>query len=121
MIFDGDCGFCRRWIARWKQLTGDRVRYFPFQDPHIASAFPELPLEQFQRAVQLIEPDGSVFGGAEAVVRALAHAPEKRWLLRAYEHVPGFAPVTEWTYRLIARHRPAAAVVTRILWGREQR
>jgi predicted DCC family thiol-disulfide oxidoreductase YuxK len=119
MVFDGDCGFCRRWIVRWRELTGDRVRYLPFQDPHIAAAFPELPREQFQQAVQLIEPDGSVVGGAEAVFRALASVPGSRWLLGAYEHVPAVAPVTEWGYRLIARHRPAAAVVTSVLWGRE--
>ncbi|MBI1874835.1 MAG: lipase maturation factor family protein [Acidobacteria bacterium] len=119
MIFDGDCGFCRRWIARWKELTGGCVRYLPFQDPDIAAAFPELPRERFQQAVQLIEPDGWVFGGAEAVFRALAHVPEKRWLLSAYQHVPGVAPVAERTYRLIARHRPAAATLTDLLWGRE--
>jgi predicted DCC family thiol-disulfide oxidoreductase YuxK len=31
MLFDGDCGFCRRWIGKWKELTGDRVRYAPYQ------------------------------------------------------------------------------------------
>ena len=25
MIFDGDCEFCRAWIARWRQYTGTAV------------------------------------------------------------------------------------------------
>ena len=57
MIYDGDCGFCGRWIQRWKRTTADRVEYLPFQDPSIAARFPELPREAFERSVHLVEPD----------------------------------------------------------------
>ncbi|HET6350391.1 MAG TPA: DCC1-like thiol-disulfide oxidoreductase family protein, partial [Candidatus Krumholzibacteria bacterium] len=95
MIFDGDCGFCRRWIARWKAFTGDRVEYEPFQSA--ADRFPEIPREQFARAVHLVEPDGSYSHGAEAVLRALAHGG-RRWPLALYAHVPLVAPVCEAAY-----------------------
>ena len=42
-IFDGDCGFCRAWIARWRAETGDRVDYAPSQE--VAARFPEVPAE----------------------------------------------------------------------------
>src|SRR5437773_2587310 len=29
LIFDGECGFCRRWIERWQAKTGDRIDYRP--------------------------------------------------------------------------------------------
>ncbi|HET6463149.1 MAG TPA: lipase maturation factor family protein, partial [Candidatus Krumholzibacteria bacterium] len=37
------------------------------------------------------------------------------WL---YDHIPGVAPLTEATYRTVARNRNAAGVVTNMLWGR---
>src|SRR5437016_3391438 len=103
LIFDGDCGFCRAWVERWRQLTGDRVDYAPAQE--VAARFPEIPAEHFKRAVQLVETDGAVYSAAEAAFRSLSYSRSKRWPLWAYRHVPGFAAVTEWGYGLIARHR----------------
>jgi predicted DCC family thiol-disulfide oxidoreductase YuxK len=117
VVFDGDCGFCRFWIAKWRHRTGHTVEYQPFQDPHIPQRFPEIPRDQFARAVQLIETDGRVSGAAEAVARLLALSG-KGSVLWAYEHLPGIAPVTERTYRLIADHRPLGTAVTTLFWGR---
>ena len=85
LVFDGDCNFCAWWVRRWQQTTGDRVDYLPVQDPRIAAQFPEIPRQQFDTAVQLIETDGSVYSGAEAVFRTLAHHPNHQWPLRSYE------------------------------------
>jgi len=117
MVFDGDCNFCQRWIARWRQETGDRIEYLAFQEPVVAERFPEIPRAQFETAVQLIESDGRAFSGAEAVFRSLACV--RRWPLWAYEHVPGAAPVTERAYRFVAEHRVLFSRVTTLLWGRE--
>ena len=27
VVFDGDCHFCRRWIERWREMTGGAVEY----------------------------------------------------------------------------------------------
>ena len=116
LVFDGDCGFCRFWIARWKSVTGDRLDYAPYQE--VASRFPEIPVEEFRRAVVLVLPTGEAFSGADAVFRALAQVPGRglwRWI---YERVPGARAVTDTTYRAIADHRDAATRVTRLLWGR---
>jgi predicted DCC family thiol-disulfide oxidoreductase YuxK len=115
MVFDGDCGFCRAWIEYWKELTGERVEYAPYQEA--ASQFPEMPLEQFAEAVQIFLPDGERRSGAHAALTALAIG-EKTWPLWAYEHVPGFAAVANASYRTIAAHRSAAYRVTKILWRR---
>ncbi len=118
MIYNGDCNFCRLWIHRWQLATGERLDYLPFQDPCVPERFPEVPHERFETAVQLIETDGRVYGGAEAVFRALAHNPHDEWLLDWYEHSPVFAHVTEWGYRLVARHRSFFSFLTRLAWGR---
>ncbi len=118
MVYDGDCNFCTLWIHRWQQTSGDQLEYIPFQDPSVAARFPEVPRGQFETAVQLIATDGSVFGGAEAVFHSLAHNPHEGWLLDWYENSPAFAAVTEWGYRVVARHRGLFSFLTRVGWGR---
>lgn len=103
MVYDGACAFCRRWIARWRRVTGGRVDYAPYQE--VAARFPAVPPGRFESAVQLIEPDGRVSQAAEAALRALAYAPGWRWLLWLYEHVAPFKAASEWAYRVVARNR----------------
>ena len=115
LVYDGDCDFCRFWVARWKSSTGDRLDYASSQE--VASRFPEIPAEEFRRAVVLVLPSGEAFSGADAVYRALALDPGRghwRWL---YERVPGARAVTDAVYRAMADHRGAATRVTRLLWG----
>jgi predicted DCC family thiol-disulfide oxidoreductase YuxK len=119
MVFDGDCKFCRFWINRWQQATGDRVDYLSFQDPQIGARFPELAREQFEQAVQLIETDGRIYRGAEAVFRSLAYNPRMRWPLWMFQNVPGVAPITGCCYRFVAKHRTAFSALTRSAWGNE--
>jgi predicted DCC family thiol-disulfide oxidoreductase YuxK len=105
MVFDGDCNFCKVWIRRWQQITGDAVDYLPFQDSQIGARFPEIPREQFQTSVQLIETDGEVFFGAEAVFLSLAKNPRWQWPLRWHKKSRAFAKLSEAAYRFVARHR----------------
>src|SRR5262244_3889781 len=90
LIFDGDCGFCRRWILRWKSWTAGRVDYAPSQEA--APRFPEIPAETFRDSVVLVTPDGRWFEAAEAVFRSLSFAPGGGWMLTLYRALPGFAP-----------------------------
>ena len=116
VIYDGDCGFCRLWIARWMQRTGDRVRYETSQA--VGALYPEIPPSSFAKSVQLVLPDGRSFSGAEAVARLLAIPAESGVFLWAYRNVPGAAQIAELAYRTVAGHRSAAAAATRALWGR---
>src|SRR5438094_3538966 len=71
--------------------------------------------------MRFIEPDGEVFSAAEAVYRSLRYGSSKRWLAWSYDHVAGFAAVSELAYKLVARHRKSASAVTRVLWGNDVR
>ena len=119
MIWDGECHFCKRWIERWREITAGKVDYVTYQEA--ANRFPEIPIEQFQRAVAFIEPDGKAFFAAEAVYRSLRYRSSRRWLAWSYDCVPGFAAVSELAYGFIARHRGAGSAVTRLLWGSDVR
>lgn len=116
LVYDGECGFCRFCVDYWRKLTADPIDYVPFQEA--AQNFPEIPLEQFQQSVQFIEPSGSVASAAEAVFRTLAFVPGYAWLLWLYQRVPGFAPASEFAYRVVARHRPFFDKLRLFLWGR---
>lgn len=116
LVYDGDCSFCRLWIDRWRGITGDRVRYAPFQE--VSGQFPAIPRESFARAVQLILPDGRSFSAAHAVFLSLAEVPGYAWMLWLYRRVPGVAIVTEGLYRFVARHRNPLYRLTRLFWGR---
>jgi lipase maturation factor 1 len=111
LVFDGDCRFCRRWVERWRAKTGDRVDYRPFQEiidiPELQQAdgsWAAIPRESFAESVHLIEPDGTVYIGAEAVFRSLGW---QQWYC-----LPGVPSVSEWAYRLVARNRQVFSTLT---------
>ena len=115
LVYDGECPFCVWWLARWRRRIGGRVDYEPLQ--RAAARFPTLPRERFERSVQLIDTDGRVYEGAEAVFHALALVPSGGIYRRAYERLPGARLLAEGAYRVIAGHRPALYRLTVWLWG----
>ncbi len=116
VVFDGHCGFCRIWIEYWKTLTGGRVAYAPSQE--VGSRYPQIPARSFSESVQLVMPGGEVLSGARAVFVTLTYAPGMAWLIWVYNHVPGFAPVSEAAYRLIAAHRTLFYRLTLLTFGK---
>ena len=104
LVYDGECGFCRRWIERWRNVTGGRVADAPYQE--VSARFPEIPGDRFRAAVHLREPDGRWSRGAEAVFRSLSYGGHGLWLW-LYRRLPGCAALSEAAYRWVARHRPS--------------
>jgi predicted DCC family thiol-disulfide oxidoreductase YuxK len=102
LLYDGDCGFCRRQVERLRTRVGDAVAFQPFQSATDRAGIPESNLS---RAVHLIDADGRVSSGAEAVFRTLAAGKRNSLWLWMYRRVPGFAPIAELGYRWVARHR----------------
>ena len=105
LVYDADCGFCRRCVARWRDRTGDRVEY-------VAS-------RETRAAVELLMPDGDNRDGAEAVFEALRHAPGEGWKLWAYRRVPGVGPLARRVYQFVADHRRGFSSLTTLLSGRD--
>ncbi|MGD8699284.1 MAG: DUF393 domain-containing protein [Gemmatimonadales bacterium] len=103
LIYDGDCGFCRRQvalIARWDRAG--RLTAIPFQDADLERY--GVSREDAEQAMQLVGPSGAVWAGATA-------ARELAWLLPALRpfawlfRLPGAMFLAERVYRWIARHR----------------
>ena len=108
LIYDGNCGFCKIWIEYWKQLTGDRVDYAPSQE--VAAKYSQISRKAFSESVQLVRSDGTVVSGARAVFETLGRE-------KSYESSRVFRGVSEWAYRLVARHRSFFYQVTKYTFG----
>lgn len=101
LIFDGDCGYCRKWISRWRKWNA-QTQYISYQDyskTHTAPA-----LEDLRKAVHLIEGD-QTYRAAHAVFRLLRLHPAGRCLYGLYESIPPFRWISESVYRGVARIR----------------
>ena len=115
LVYDGDCGFCKKWIDRWNEITQDAVDYAPYQS--IQNQFPQISLKEFQSAVQLVEPNGAISSGAEAVFRTLSYSKRHRWLLEFYLKFPSVKPIADVFYKLVATHRSFFSKLTKWFWG----
>lgn len=117
LLYDGDCRFCAFWVERWRRKVGDRMDFRTSQEA--GGEFPQIPEEKFADAVQLVM-DGKVYEGAEAVFVVLAQdCALGRLLLWKYRKVPGFAPLSRWGYRLVARNRSFFSWLTRLIFGKQ--
>ncbi len=103
LLWDGECGFCARWIRRWQKATGEAVEYRRYQEA--LAAFPQVSPEDCAAAVQLILPDGRVVAAAHAVLMALAIGGHARQVLALYERSEIFRRCADTAYRFVAAHR----------------
>jgi lipase maturation factor 1 len=119
LIYDGDCGFCRRWISRWTRSTGDEVRYRPFQRRGTLWRY-GVTRRAARSAVQLIEADGRRYSGAVAVFRTLLRS-RSPWVRLASRLglTRAVRPIADLVYRYVAAHRRpfsrAERLVARVL------
>lgn len=116
LIYDGDCGICREWVDYWRCITGAKVTFLPYQEA--AADYPDISLQEFEAAVQLIATDGSRCSGARACLQLYRDRPPYLLLLWLYEYLPGFAMLSEGCYNFLSRHRGLLAFFTHLFWGR---
>lgn len=104
MLYDGDCSFCRR-SAFW--LRGATRSQVDFASWRLAIGhFPEIHPSYMEAEAKLITPNGNVYGGAEAVFKALSYGSKSfGWTYLAYEKCPPFRWFSEMVYRNVARNR----------------
>jgi predicted DCC family thiol-disulfide oxidoreductase YuxK len=118
LIYDGNCGFCKKWVERWQVLTGDTVDYAPYQE--VADHFPKISKDEFAEAVKFVDQDERIYSAAEAVFQLMRHKEAGgEWGLWFYKYFPGFSLASEFVYRNIAGHRDFFMNITRLFWGKD--
>lgn len=108
LFFDADCVFCTKIARRLKPALQRRnLAVAPLQDPRVATLL-GLSHENLIREIHLLMPDGTRYGGADAVI-ALAR---QIWWARPLvwpANIPGVMLLVRTAYRYIARNRRCAA------------
>jgi len=105
MLYDGHCRFCTagaRRLEAW--MRPGSVERVDFQQPGALERFPGLTYEKCMERLHLVTPDGRVFGGVEAIVRAVMTRPIVGKVGLLY-FVPGLRWLLDGLYRMIAANR----------------
>jgi predicted DCC family thiol-disulfide oxidoreductase YuxK len=104
-LYDGNCRFCTRSARRLEGVVGaSRLEIRSVQTPGALDAFPGISHAACMKRLHLVEPDGRVAQGAEAVARAIALLPFVGVLAFVY-YVPGLRSLADALYALVARYR----------------
>jgi len=104
LVFDGECGFCRRLAIKWHEKTGEQIDFTPYSE--IGDNHQQISIEEFKKEIKLIYPEGRIYGGAAAVFRVIEHSGSPlRTLSRLYNYTRVFDPIWDWVYRFVARNR----------------
>jgi len=105
LIYDGECGICRAFVARLSAWDREhRITLVPFQDEAAVARF-GIGLPALAAAMHLVLPDGGVSAGADAVPELLRLLPgAKRWLRLVFA-VPVVRPLARRVYRWVAERR----------------
>ena len=104
ILYDGHCRLCIAAAKQFQRLLGGHgTQLRSFREEEVLAAYPGIPLERCEHGLQLIQADGRIFEGAEAVVQALGRRPAGKLLFVYY--VPGLRQVADWLYGLVARYR----------------
>jgi predicted DCC family thiol-disulfide oxidoreductase YuxK len=104
ILYDGECGFCFRWVHFWKKSV--ERRGFAIKDLQSASADGglQIPQENLLDDIQVLTRAGKLASGADAylyVARRIWWA----WPLYALFCLPGFNSMLWWGYRWFNRNR----------------
>ena len=96
LLFDADCGFCRRALALGSRFLRPEVMAMPLQS--YVSDNAELQPDRLREVIRLVTDDGRVFSGAEAIAQSVAG------IGRLY-YLPGLRWLADQAYVLVARNR----------------
>ncbi len=105
VLYDGHCPFC---TARSKELAAlarsGAVTLVDFQQPGALDRFPGLTHDACMEAMHLVTPDGRVFRGFEAAVRAVGTRAVLGRLAFLY-YLPGLRQLCDRFYAWLAARR----------------
>jgi predicted DCC family thiol-disulfide oxidoreductase YuxK len=117
LLFDDQCGVCRR-IGRWVQKSAQRQAGGPSivtrpigNDPEALRALkPDLDIWEAYATIHLLMPDGSMKRGGEAVAEVLRRLPNTRWFAWLFAvgifRFRPFQSLLNLAYTILAAVRP---------------
>ena len=111
VLYDGECGFCSGSLRRWMAVGKGRLEFASSQSG--AGADYGFAMDQPMGALHLIEVDGRIRRGAEAVFRMMTLCGSLPGSVASslYERATFFRIISEWGYRRIAERRASLSKI----------
>jgi predicted DCC family thiol-disulfide oxidoreductase YuxK len=104
VLYDGQCGFCSRWVKYWEGALARRGFVIASLDePWVAEKI-KMPPEELLTDIRLLTADGHLISGADVylyVTRRIWWA----WPFYAIFSLPGFNRLIHVSYKWFARNR----------------
>ena len=104
ILYDGQCGFCSRWVKYWEGTLGRRgFEIASLDEPWVAEEI-NMPHEELLTDIRLLTSDGQLISGADVylyVTRRIWWA----WPFYAIFSLPGFNRLIHVGYKWFARNR----------------
>ncbi len=108
VFFDADCAFCSTWARRMRAVLASRgFGLAPLQSSRVRALL-SLPDGELLREMRLLTANGSVLGGADALIH-LARNIWWAWPVYALAQLPGTRALLVAVYRWLAAHRHCLA------------
>jgi predicted DCC family thiol-disulfide oxidoreductase YuxK len=105
VLYDGHCKICdagsRRLVRVARPGAVERV---DFHQVGALDPFPGLTHDACMRQMYLVAPNGRLYAGFEAAVRAVATRRVIGWIAYLY-YIPGIRQSCDLLYRFLATHR----------------
>ena len=104
LLYDGQCSFCQKKVRKLRSI--DRHNRLVFCDlrSELPGGLPlNRPMEELEKQIHAVLPDGTVTAGMEAVRSVFRHIG-LGWLI-APTGWPVLRPISDAAYRFIARNR----------------
>lgn len=119
MVYDGQCGFCKYWIIKWKKISGNQINYQAYQRVH--EQFKDIEVSHFREAVRLIDTNGEIYNGPDAAFRTFYLKGRFGFLHRWYSKSQIVRKAFNRIYQWIADHRNFLFKVSKHLFGASAR
>lgn len=101
LLWDGDCGFCARWVERLRRFARRPFDAQPYQS--LAGELPPELLRWSNKQMHWVDESGRVYGGSRALARVLAESGHG-FLAALLQSAP-LRPFAWLGYRIAARNR----------------
>lgn len=106
VIFDGDCGVCRRLVQlALAKDRNDRLRFSQYQTAQLDQLSPGLTRRMTSKSLYFIRHDGRTFRGARAVFETMKRLSGIYGFLGVVLSIPPISLILEPFYRLFAHYR----------------
>lgn len=103
MVYDGECGFCKYWVIRWKKMSEDKINFQPFQN--VYDRFTDIDKEHFKQAVRYIDLNGNIYSGPGAAYYTYFKRNKVKYLFKWYQEKIWFRKLNDKLYQFIAVNR----------------